>query len=587
MPDFVQLPGTAHELTPAEASRTRSLGALSDEESEEAVEITLLLRENPDGPTLPETIEAISAQPVGWRLHLTHDELAAAHGCTAEDVELVSDWARRAGLAVGATDPATRRVKLRGSAARVAAAFRVEFERLATTLPGGTPVTYRHHRLPASIPAELGGIIEHVGGLSDRPVARARYWVADPASVQETYTPEQLAAVYQFPAVPAGGAGLTIDVGIAELGGRADQAVVGWFIKSHPGVQVIEDAVDGPLPQPDPGGADVEVALDWQMIARALLVAAPQATIRLVLRCGPNTEQGFADVWSSFASDTTYHFVGVSTSWGEAEDLWTQGGATAMDTAAQACLAVGIFHATASGDNGASDGSTDGKVYADCPASSPNVLGTGGTKLVASGTAISSEVVWNEATLGEGAGGGGVSQYFPVPTYQSANGISETSLSTGKTGRSEPDMAADADPVTGCEVVTGLDSSGNPTTTTVGGTSAVAPLLTAGFAAISAVVGSRLGRLQDPVYALARGGKGFHDVTQGNNAYPTGTEGYSAGPGFDVPSGWGSPIFSVLASGFSGTAPTSATAGTEARLTGSRQETAPASGVGEGAPELG
>ena len=235
MPDFVQLPGTAHELTPAEASRTSALGALSDEQGGEAVEVTLLIRENPAGPALPETIEAISAQPVGWRLHLTHDELASAHGCTAEDVELVSDWARRAGLTVGATDPATRRVKLRGTVAQMAAAFRVEFERLATSMPGGTPVTYRHHRGPASIPAALEGIVEHVGGLSDRPVARARYWVADPASVQATYTPEQLAAVYQFPAVPAGGAGLTLDIGIAELGGRADQAVVGWFTKANSG----------------------------------------------------------------------------------------------------------------------------------------------------------------------------------------------------------------------------------------------------------------------------------------------------------------------------------------------------------------
>jgi kumamolisin len=318
----------------------------------------------------------------------------------------------------------------------------------------------------------------------------------------------------------------------------------------------------------------VEVALDWQMIARALLVAAPQAAVRLVLRYGPNTEQGFADVWNSFASDPTYHFTGVSTSWGEAESQWTQGGATAMDAAAQACLAAGIFHVTASGDNGAGDGSTDGKVYADCPASSPNVLGAGGTKLVVSGTAISSEVVWNEASLGEGAGGGGVSQYFPVPTYQSANGIGETSLSTGKTGRSEPDMAADADPVTGCEVVTGIDASGNPTTTTVGGTSAVAPLLTAGFTAISAILGMRLGRIQDPVYAMAHAGKGFHDITQGNNAYPTGTEGYSAGAGFDVPSGWGSPIFSELASGFSSTVPTRVAGEAEATLTGRRGEPA-------------
>jgi kumamolisin len=164
--------------------------------------------------------------------------------------------------------------------------------------------------------------------------------------------------------------------------------------------------------------------------------------------------------------------------------------------------------------------------------------------------------------------------YFPVPSYQSANGISEKSLNNGQTGRSEPDMAADADPLTGYEVVTGIDSSGQPTTITLGGTSAVAPLLTAGFTAISAILGTHLGRIQDAVYAMAHGGHGFHDVTQGNNAYPTGTKGYSAGPGFDVPSGWGSPIFSELASGFSTAIPTQASGGADATLTGRRREAA-------------
>jgi len=70
-----------------------------------------------------------------------------------------------------------------------------------------------------------------VSGLSTRPVAQSHHRVADPASVQATFTPEQLAAVYQFPTVPKGGAGLTLDVGIAELGGRADQAVVSWFTR--------------------------------------------------------------------------------------------------------------------------------------------------------------------------------------------------------------------------------------------------------------------------------------------------------------------------------------------------------------------
>lgn len=558
MPEFVPLMGTSYRVAPRLPGGIHALGTLSDEQRRESVEVTLLLRESPGRPTLAETIEAISAQPVARRRHLSRGELAAAHGSGAQDVEQVSGWARSVGLAVSATDPSTRRVKLRGTVAQLAAAFQVSFESFATTLPGSAPLTYRDHRGPASIPASLEGIVEHVSGLSSRPVARPHFLVADPASVQATFTPEQLAAVYQFPAVPNGGAGLTLEIGIAELGGRVDQAVVSWFTKANPGVQVIEDTADGPLPQPDPGGADVEVALDWQVLARALLVAAPRAAIRLVLRYGPNTEQGFSDLWNSFVSDPTYSFTGVSTSWGMAEDQWTSGGAGAMDAAAQACLAVGIFQITASGDSGASDGATDGKVYADCPASSPSVVGAGGTKLVASGGKISSQVVWNEDALGEGAGGGGVSIYFPVPSYQSANGITETSLDTGQTGRSEPDMAAVADPVTGYEVVTGIDSSGQPTTITVGGTSAVAPLLTAGFTAISAIVGARLGRIHDPAYALAHAGHGFNDVTRGNNAYPTGTKGYSAGPGFDVPSGWGSPIFSELASTFSTAVPTPA-----------------------------
>ena len=550
MPDYVPLPGTAPSPASIDPNTTRALGPLGEPEEQEEVEVTLLLRENPEGQSLDQALEAIAAEPPGSRPHLSGEELAQRHGSTPEDVEGVSAWAESVGLTVVWSAPATRRVRLSGTAAQVAAAFRISFETFETAGPNGAPVRYRDHRGPASIPAHLQGIVEHVGGLSTRPLARPHFRVAELAHLQATYTPEQLAEIYQFPPVSKGAAGLTLDVGIAELGGRADLAVVSWFGRLHPNVQVIEDAVGGPLPAPDPGGADVEVALDWQVIARALLVAAPQATIRLVLRYAPNTDQGFADLWNSFATDTTYSFVGVSTSWGSAESSWTAGEMAAMDSAAKACLAVGIFHVAASGDNGASDGSADGSVQADHPASSPSVLAAGGTRLDATGTMVSSEVVWDEAALGEGATGGGVSVQFPVPAYQSASGIAEVSLATGRTGRSEPDMAADADPVTGYEVVTGIDSSGRPVTTTVGGTSAVAPLLTAGFTAISAVLGAPLGRLQDPAYALGKAGRGFRDVTQGSNAYPAGTQGYRAGPGFDVPSGWGSPIFAQLAAGF-------------------------------------
>lgn len=549
MPGYVQLPGSAGLASGALPGF--AVGPISAVEAAERIEVTLLLRENPDGLSLDAELEAISAQPPGRRRHLGLAELAAAHGSLPADVAAVSEWARSAGLEVAGSEPATRRVRLRGSVAQVAAAFRVTFEAHEAVEAGGRRLRFRHHADPASIPAHLAGIIEHVGGLSTRPIARPHIRHPNPAHVRVTHTPEQLAEVYGFPALPAGGSGLSIDVGIAELGGRAEPGVVRWFTHLHPNVQLIEDSVPGsPLPPPDPGGADVEVALDWQVVARALLVSAPRATIRIVLRYAPNTDQGFADLWNSFATDTTHRFTGVSTSWGSPEDTWTAGEMTAMDSAARACLALGIFHCAAAGDRGAADGSPDGSAQADHPASSPNVLAAGGTTLTVSGATVTEEVVWNEAALSEGAGGGGVSVHFPVPLYQSSNGVSEVSLTSGRAGRSEPDLAADADPLTGYEVVTGVSASGAPQTQTVGGTSAVAPLLTAGFTAVAALLAARLGRIQDALYPLGRAGTGFRDVVSGDNAYPSGSSGYSAGPGFDVPSGWGSPHFGQLAEAF-------------------------------------
>lgn len=542
MLDHVDLSGTE------QPALGRARGPLSAAEAARPVEVTLLLREPPDGPSLGEVLDAVSAQPPGRRRHLSVAQLAAAHGSLPADEAAVSEWARRAGLEVIAADRATRRLRLRGSASRVAAAFRISFERHEAEGLGGRPVRFRHHAGPASMPAHLEGIVEHVSGLSTRPVARAHHIVARAAHVRTTYAPERLAVAYGFPPLPGGGAGLAVDVGIAELGGRADAAVVGWFEHLHPNVRIIEDAAGGgPLPAPDPGGADVEVALDWQVVARALLVSAPRASIRIVLRYAPNTDQGFADLWSSFATDTAYRFSGVSTSWGSPEDTWTAGQMAAMDSAAKACLAVGIFHCAASGDRGATDGSQDGSLQADHPASSPSVLAAGGTRLTLSDGTVVEEVVWNEAALSEGATGGGVSSHFAVPGYQSSSGVSEVSLGTARSGRSEPDLAVNADPVTGYEVVTGLGATGAPQIQTVGGTSAAAPLVTAGLAAVSALLGTRLGRVQDALYPLARAGTAFRDVTQGSNAYPAGSEGYRAGVGFDVPSGWGSPQFDRVA----------------------------------------
>ena len=80
-----------------------------------------------------------------------------------------------------------------------------------------------------------------------------------------------------------------------------------------------------------------------------------------------------------------------------------------MNSALQDAATLGVTVTAAAGDNGSTDGVGDGSLHVDFPASSPYVLGCGGTTLQGSGSTISSEVVWNEIANNEGATGGGVS----------------------------------------------------------------------------------------------------------------------------------------------------------------------------------
>jgi kumamolisin len=134
---------------------------------------------------------------------------------------------------------------------------------------------------------------------------------------------------------------------------------------------------------------------------------APQANIAVYF--APNTDAGFLDAVTTAIHDTTNKPSVISISWGGPESSWTQQSLTAFDSAFQAAAAVGITVCVASGDNGSSDGVTDGADHVDFPASSPHALACGGTSLQASGNAITGESVWNDGAQG-GAGGGGV--YF-------------------------------------------------------------------------------------------------------------------------------------------------------------------------------
>ena len=270
----------------------------------------------------------------------------------------------------------------------------------------------------------------------------------------------------------------------------------------------------------------------------------------------------------------------ISMSYGECEESDTQSDALTLRTWAQQANTQGITWVTAAGDSGAAGcyeissgpfggASSDLSLAADVPADIPEITGVGGTTFnEGSGTYWSStntgtkasaqsyipEVAWNDSAAdGEpSASGGGASQFFAKPSWQTGTGVPNDGA------RDVPDVAfpasADHD---GYMVYT---SSGQQTAWYVfGGTSCGTPA----FAGLLAVLNqylvshgyqttSGLGNVNGHLYSLAASApSAFHDITSGNNAVEVSTcygrrcttqssQGYSAGTGYDQVTGLGS-----------------------------------------------
>src|SRR5262249_12575787 len=151
---------------------------------------------------------------------------------------------------------------------------------------------------------------------------------------------------------------------------------------------------------------------------------------------------------------------------------------------------LGMTVYVASGDNGSSDGVGDPKAHVDFPASSPNVLACGGTSLTSSGTTITSEVVWNNAS--NQTTGGGISDVFAGPAYQNNANLPASANAGAGTGRGVPDVSGHA-------AAYSIYFYGN--TITARGTSAVAPLWAGLTALLNQTLATSAGSLNPAVYA--------------------------------------------------------------------------------------
>jgi kumamolisin len=511
---FVALRGSERRPMPA----AEVLGPVDEAER---IEVTVVLRRR----------AALQRDALGAPLRLSLSDLELLHGADPADIGLVTSTLSRLGLEVTSQDAGSRRIMAAGAAAVLAAAFGTDLSVVTSpSLTGPGRVTHRARQGPLQIPAELDGIVVAVLGLDTRPQARSHARRAGPAAAGTSYTPPQVAGIYQFPA-GTDGAGET--VAIIELGGGFSPTDLDTYFSglSIPVPSVTAVSVDGAsnVPGQDPSGADGEVLLDIE-VAGSVAPGAAQ-----LVYFAPNTDQGFIDAVTN-AVHATPTPTAVSISWGQSEDSWTAQARSALDAAIADGAALGVTVCVAAGDNGSSDGVTDGRSHVDFPASSPHALACGGTTLHADPATgvITSETVWNDGP-GGGATGGGVSDVFAQPAWQASAGVPVAA--SGTPGRGVPDVAGNADPVTGYQVL--VDGQ----RTVIGGTSAVAPLWAALSCRMAQAAKRSFGLIQQSLYAGVTAGQaapGFHDITSGSNGA------YSAGPGWDACTGLGSPEGTAL-----------------------------------------
>jgi kumamolisin len=482
----------------------------------EHAEVTLYLRRRP-APVAIASLPAFGPGQLSARRYVARERFAGQYGAAEEDVEAVRRSASASGVQVVEVNLPRRAVRLSGTVDTLGRMFGVDLGRYEG--PGGA---FRGRVGPLILPAGLEDRVIGVFGLDQRPQVRTHFRVARASGT--SYSPLQVATAYAF---PAGTTGSGQTIGLLEFGGGYRTEDLQSFFRTAglPMPKVTAVSVDGVFNAPtgNASGPDAEVELDIEMAG----AIAPGAQI--VVYFAPNSDQGFIDALSTAIHDTENHPNLVSVSWGGPESTWTAQATTTFNQSCEDATALGITVTAAAGDSGASDGEPAGTLAVDFPASAPYVLGCGGTRLlldVEDADEINEEVVWNDLLEGEGATGGGVSQLFPLPSYQQSAGV--PSGEGGFSGRGVPDVAADADPQTGYALF--IDG----TRSVLGGTSAVAPLWAGLIARLNQMLGASLGFLQPLIYAAPQTGT-FHEITQGNNG------GYDAEPGWNACTGLGSP----------------------------------------------
>jgi pseudomonalisin/xanthomonalisin len=448
---------------------------------------------------------------------LSHAAYMAAYAPSRGAVRTVSSWA--GAHALTSTVPANRAlVTLHGSQAAIGRALGVTFDRFSAPHSG----RYVASVGTASVPSSVRAVVVAIGGLSTldrlgvpRPATRSG---ATPAAGSVTYptdyTPQDFWSLYNAPSSQTG-SGQTVSI-ITEGDVSQPKKDLATFEQTYGLPSVAWNEINVGTPSTDTAGDD-----EWDLDSQYSTGFAPGvATLNDYNAPSLSNDDILAAVNRWVSDDSTPQ---ASFSAGECDLLaFAAGFTTGLDTVLTEADAQGQSLFVSSGDNGSfctavvgENGVPAGVPDVEYPASSPEAIGVGGTTILGQGT----EVAWY-------AGGGGLSLIESAPAWQT-----ETLTATGNRG--VPDVALDADPESGYDVIVGGSEE------VIGGTSASAPAWNGIWARVE---GAHSGSVPfaGPVLYNTEPASAFNDIVVGANGYGV------AAPGWDDTTGLGTPDITAL-----------------------------------------
>jgi len=480
-----------------------------------------------------------------YRHYLTPERFTEKFGPTEQDYQTVVDFADRNGFRITATHPNRVLLDVNAAVADIEKAFHV------TMRVYQHPTEARRFYAPDVEPSvELGVPVLSISGLNNftlphpanlkitphQKTAHAR--PADGSGTSGTYMGYDFRAAYA-PGVSLTGSGQSI--GLVQFDGYYPSDITAYeSMAALPSVALTNIYIDGFDGTPSGNGGEVEVSLDIEMVismapglSQVILYEAPTNGI-------PN------DILNRIATDNKARQISCSWGWGGGPD-------TNADQIFQEMQVQGQSFFAASGDSDAYYTSTS----TNFPADDPYLTSVGGTTLTTTvpGGLWVSETVWNWGVeyggTYDGVGSsGGISTSYPIPVWQ--QGIATAANGGSTTRRNIPDVALTADNV---DVIAdnGTDYGADGG---IGGTSCASPLWAAFIALVNEQAGTNgpVGFINPAIYLIGTELdylSDFQDITTGNNEWIASPNQFTAVPGYDLCTGWGTPTGSNLVNALS------------------------------------